>query len=76
MKIDASRVGQGTGLLQTREGTSCPRDVAPDDSTLRTITVVIKGLSASELRHSNIEREALGIPHGLFCQGGKYNNQP
>ena len=48
LEIDVSGVGLRTGLLQTRIGTSCPRDTAPASSTLRLIAVVSKNLSSSE----------------------------
>ena len=59
----------GAGLLQTRSGTSCPRDKAPNNSILRPIAFTCKSLSSAERRYSNNEREALGILHGLekFC---------
>ena len=48
MKTDASGVGQGAGLLQTREGTRCPRDETPDNSILRQIAFASKGLSVAK----------------------------
>ena len=36
--IDASAFGLGVALLQTRSGTSCLRDKAPEHSILRPIT--------------------------------------
>ena len=38
LEMDASGEGLGDGLLQTREGTSCERDEAPDNSILRSIS--------------------------------------
>ena len=38
--MDASGVGLGDALLQTRSGTSCPRDKASDNSILSPITFV------------------------------------
>ena len=35
LKIDASGVGLDTALLQTRDGTTCPKDIAPDNIILR-----------------------------------------
>ena len=52
-------------LLQTRNGTSCPIDKAPDNSILRSITFASKSLSSIGKRYRSIEREALGILHGL-----------
>ena len=65
LETDACGVGLGASLLQTRSGTSCPRDVASDNSLLRPITFGSKSLSNTEKRYSNIEREALDILHGL-----------
>ena len=62
---DASGIGLGTTLLKTRDGTACPRDTAPDNTILRPITFASKSLTSAEQRCSNIEREALGILHGL-----------
>ena len=69
LQTDASRIGLGTALLQTRDGTACPKDIAADNTILRPITFACKSLTSVEYRYSNIEREALGILHGLekFC---------
>ena len=37
---DASGVGMGTGLLQTRGGICCPRDKAPDNIILGPIKAI------------------------------------
>ena len=65
LETDASGVGLGAALLQTRKGTSCPRDEAPDNSILRPIAFMSKSLSSAEERYSNIERQELGKLHGL-----------
>ena len=65
LETDASGVGLGAALLQTRSGTSCPRDKALDNSILRPSTFASKSLSSAERRYSNIERKALGILHRL-----------
>ena len=65
LQTDMSRVGLGAALLQTRSGTRWPRDKVPDNSILRPIVFGNKNLSSVERRYSNIEREVLGIPHGL-----------
>ena len=62
---DASGVGLGAHLLQTRSSTSCSRDMASENNTLRPIAFASKNLSTAEKRYSNIEREALGILHGF-----------
>ena len=61
LETDAS----GVGLGMTRNGTSCIRDTAPDNNILRPITFASKSLSSTEKRYNNIERESLGILHGL-----------
>ena len=57
-----------SALLQTRSGTSCPREKAADNSILWPTAFASKSLSSAERRY-NIEREVLGILHGLekFC---------
>ena len=65
LENDASGIGLGAALLQTRDGTQCPRDIAPDNSILRPIAFASKCLTSMERRYYNIEREALGILHGL-----------
>ena len=59
--MNASGVGWGASQLQTRNGTSCPRDTASDNSILRSITFASKSASSAEKRYKYIEREALGI---------------
>ena len=46
-ETDASRIRLRAGLLQTRSSTSCPRDKAPDNSTLRPMTFASKSLSSA-----------------------------
>ena len=67
--MDASGIGLGATLLQTRYNTSCLKDEAPDNSILRPIAFVNKSLIRAEKRYSNIGREVLGILYGLetFC---------
>ena len=65
LETDALGVGLGTSLLQTRNGTSHPRDMAPDKYILRPITFTSKRVSSAQKGHSNIEREASGILHDL-----------
>ena len=62
---DASGVGLGAALLQARGGMLCPKDSAPDNTIFCPITFTSKSLTSAEHRYSNIEREALGILHGL-----------
>ena len=63
--MDASGVGLGTTLLQTRDGMIYPKDSTPDNTILQPIAFASKSLTSAEHRYSNIEREALGILHGL-----------
>ena len=42
-----------------------PQDNITDNSIQRPITLVSKSLSSTERRHSNLEKEVLGILHGL-----------
>ena len=48
LEADASAVELRAVLLQTRNGKSCPRDKAPDNSILRPIAFVSKSLSCTE----------------------------
>ena len=65
LETDMSGIGLGATLLQTRDGTTCPKDIALDNTFLRPIIFASKSLTSVECRYSNIEREALGILHGL-----------
>ena len=65
LETDASRVGLGASLLQTYEGTTGQKDTVPDNTILHPVTFASKSLTGTEHRYSNIEREALGILHGL-----------
>ena len=69
LETGASGIGLDTTPLQTRDGMTCPKDTAPDNTILRPITFASKSLTSGEPRYSNTEREALGILHGLerFC---------
>ena len=65
LEIDASGIGLGAALLQTWEGTTCQKDTVPNNTILCPIAFVSKSVTGAEHRYSNIEREALGILHGL-----------
>ena len=65
LDTDTSGVGLGVALLQTWESTTCQKDMVPDNTILHPISFGSKSLTNSEYRYSNIEREALGILHGL-----------
>ena len=62
---DASGVRLVAALLQTQEGTTCQTDMVPDNIILHPIAFASKSLTGAECRYSHIEREALGILHGL-----------
>ena len=65
LETDTSRIALGAALLQTRDGTSCPKDSTPDNTILQPIAFASKSLTSTECRYRNIEKEALGILHGL-----------
>ena len=65
LETDTSRVGLGAALLQIHEGATCQKYTVPDNTILHPITFPSKSLTGMEHRYSNIEREALGILHGL-----------
>ena len=56
------------------DNTTCQKDMVPDNTILHPIAFASKSLTGAEQRYSNIEREALGILHGLekfhhYCFG-------
>ena len=65
LETDASRVGLGVALLQMHEGTTCQKDIVQDNTILHPTAFASKSLTGAECRYNNIEREALGILHGL-----------
>ena len=65
LETDTSGVGLGAALLQMHEGRACQKDVVPDNINLCPTAFASKSLTGAECRYSNIEREALGILHGL-----------
>ena len=80
LETDASGVGLDAALSQMHEGTACQKDAVSDNTTLCPIVFASKSLTGAECRHSNIERDALGILHGLkkfsailFCQGSPHH---
>ena len=48
IEADASGVGLGATLLQTRSNTSCPKDDAPDNSKIRPIACTSESLIGTE----------------------------
>ena len=65
LETDAIAIGLSATLLQARDGTTCPKDSTPDNTILQPIAFMSKSLTSAECKYSNIEREALGILHGL-----------
>ena len=65
LETDASGIGLGAALLQTWRGTTCQNDTVSDNPILHPIAFASKSLTGTEHRYSNIERDALGILHGL-----------
>ena len=55
LERDASGIGLSATLLQTRDGTTCPEDSAPDNTILQPIAFMSKSLTSAECRYSNIE---------------------
>ena len=64
LETDTSGLGLDAALLQTWEGTTCQKDTVSDNTILHPIAFANKSLTGVN-RYSNIEREALGILHGL-----------
>ena len=74
LETDASGAGLGAALLQLCDNMVCQKGVASHNRTLHPIVFASKSLTGAEPRYSNIEREALGILHGLekshhYCFG-------
>ena len=63
LESDESWIGLSATILQTRDGMTCPRDTAPDNTILRPISFASKNLTSTECRYSNIKKEAFGIFH-------------
>ena len=65
LETDAPGEGLWTGLSHVRDRMTCPRGSTPDNFILRPIVFTGKSLSSTETLDNNVEREALGILHGL-----------
>ena len=65
VETNDSGVGLGASVLQAKDDLQFPSNEAPGKAVLWPVISVIKSLTSAETHHSNIEREALGIPHGL-----------
>ena len=79
LKTDASRSGLVAALLQAQKGTTCQKDMVPDNTILHLIAFASKSLTDAECRYSNIERgtghttQAQKMSPLLFCKGGVCN---
>ena len=62
LEMDASEIGLGATLSQTRDCTTCPEDIAPDNTILRPITFSGKSMTSAEQQYSNIEER-----HWVYC---------
>ena len=76
LERDASGVGLGANILQTRSGTSCPKDMALDNNILWPITLTSKSIQYRQeiqqyrkgcIRHITWPRK---IPSLLLCKRG------
>ena len=65
LETDAFGVDFGVALLQTWEGTTCQKEVVPDNTILYPLAFASICLTSIKCRYSNIEREMLGILHWL-----------
>ena len=65
LETDASGVGMGATLPQVRDDLSCRCDEVLDNTMFQPIAFASKSLFNTEQWYNNIEREALGILHGL-----------
>ena len=65
-EADASVVGLEVGILQVRDAISSVWNVTLDTTILWPIAFASKGLSSTERWYINIERDTLGILHGLW----------
>ena len=64
-EMDASRIGLGMALSQMKDGMTCPKDITPNNTIMGTIAFASKSLTSAEQRYIKIERQAMGILHGL-----------
>ena len=58
-------VSLGARPLQGRDGMQFPRNATPDNAVLQPIAFVNRSLTRMETSYSSMEREVLGILHGL-----------
>ena len=65
LEAAASRVGLGASLLQMHDGTTCQKEIAPDNTIFCSIVFASKSVTGAEYRYNNMKRDALGILHGL-----------
>ena len=60
---NASGIGLGAALLQTRSNTSCSKDEAPDNSKLRLMAFASKSLTSMEKLHKKRSTR-----HNIVCK--------
>ena len=58
-------VGLRAVLVQVKDRMSCSKDTVPEHTILKPGAFVSKRLSSAKTWYSNMERELLGILHGL-----------
>ena len=55
LETDYSGICLGAALLQMHEGTTCQKDIAPDNTILCPTAFASKSLTGAECRYSNIK---------------------
>ena len=82
LETDACGMKLGPGLLQSRSSTSYSKDKAAENSILRPITFVSKGLSSTEKKIQQHRKRSTRytmwtqkVPQLLLCRRGTYNHR-
>ena len=65
IETDSTSLSLEPGLLQVRDGMNCGCDKVPNNVIFNPTAFASKSVSSMEGWCSNIEREALGLLHGL-----------
>ena len=74
LETDTLGVGLRTGLLQVRDVMHCPKDTAPENTILISITFTSKSLSSAKTYYSNTVYTE--IPLLLLFQKDTLNHRP